>query len=170
MKHNVPFWLKLAAIGLMTLTLCFAQYLIDHFVGGSSVNDRLIAAAASGDRAEMDWALQEGASPLARDEYGSMALAYAAQAGDMRGAQRLLDAGAPIDATDDFGRTPLMIAASGKSLAMVKFLIERGADPGRRSQSGITALQIAAQSECDDIAGFLRNLAHEHSVASVQNP
>jgi ankyrin repeat protein len=88
--------------------------------------------------------LDAGASLVARDRLGAMALARAARAGHVALVELFLAQGAPIDARNLVGATALYAAAENERQTTVAVLLARHADPNLPGPSGVTPLAAAA--------------------------
>src|SRR5580698_9090147 len=76
-----------------------------------SVNEKLLAAARSGDLARVTGTLDEGAAIDSRNRIGDTALISACKKGFAPMARLLIERGANIDQADVSGVTPVMAAA-----------------------------------------------------------
>jgi uncharacterized protein len=113
--------------------------------GGSSMDERLLAAAASGDIAGISAALDAGADVDARDERGRTALLVATVAGQTEAVRRLLDAEPNIDLQDDQLDNPFLYAGAEGRLDILRLVNEAGADPSITNRFGGTALIPASE-------------------------
>lgn len=102
----------------------------------------VIAAAKSGNVADLSALLKGGDSPNAESE-GYSALDWAVYENKVGAARLLLDHGADINARGSSGVTPLMTAASRGHVESVRLLLDRGADRQMKNSSGQTALALA---------------------------
>src|SRR6266536_4403750 len=101
------------------------------------------AVLRSGEVRKLREALDQGASPNARDASGSTPLMHAAVYGDRACLGLLLERGADANATNAAGATALMRAAFDHE--KVRLLVERGAEVNAHSALGNTALMLAAR-------------------------
>jgi len=90
-------------------------------------SQRLVAAAARGDAAEVAALLRQGASPDAADRSGWTGLHQAAETGDLALARVLLDAGARPDLRSRARGTPLDVAERAGRAEMARLLRAHGA-------------------------------------------
>ena len=106
--------------------------------GGGDMDDcerrtLLWLAARYGDDRAVDWLLDLGLDPNARDPQGQTALYAAASVAHENGEwgclQKLLQAGADPNVVDDSGCAPLLHALWSRSEVPVKMLLAAGADP-----------------------------------------
>jgi uncharacterized protein len=118
--------------------------LIRQEASSIELNSLLFDAADKGCEALARGLITQGASVLARDARGAMALRHAAQAGRTALVDLFLAQGAPIDARDLDGSTALFAAAESDRAAVVRLLLERGADANLQGRSAITPLAAAA--------------------------
>ncbi len=111
-------------------------------------DERLVAAARTGDLASVAAAIRDGAKVDARDGYAQTPLVPAAHLGREKIVRVLLDHGANAnavcrcDAADCGGHTVLMAAVLGGDAATVEMLLKAGADP-RALDSAALALADA---------------------------
>ena len=122
-------------------------------------------AAAAGNLAELQQALDSGADPNVLVpakkadggdlKYETTVLVAAAAEGQLEAAALLLDHAASLDKPDSFGSTPLMAAASRGHVAMVGLLLERGVDPNFANSHGFTAFHCACGSNQPGTVGAL---------------
>ena len=119
----------------------------------------LLDAAAAGDTAKVEAALEAGAEVDSQDDNGQTALLYAAGAAKKRSVAvtlLLVNAGAPLDSrlmrapaggNAKAGlQTPLMIAAKGAQPELVELLLQRGADHNLEAGDGSAPIDFA----CDE--------------------
>ncbi|WP_082097438.1 ankyrin repeat domain-containing protein [Demequina silvatica] len=118
-------------------------------------DQRLMAAAVTGDVASAQGAIAEGASAGAIMGWASP-LHAAAHHGHADVVQLLLDAGASVDQTVA-GDTPLHLAALSDDAATVAALVRAGADveAGGGQDADMTPLMIAMASGSTEAAGAL---------------
>jgi hypothetical protein len=109
------------------------------------MDDRLLAAAASGDVAAISAALDEGADVDARDATGRTALLAATIAGRADAVRILLDAGADVDLQDDKLDNPFLYAGAEGLLDILRLVNEAGADPAITNRYGGIALIPASE-------------------------
>lgn len=129
---------------------------------------RLVAAAMSGDIAEVAGALAEGACPDARaDASEETALMWAAGSGDVACVRRLLDVGADARAMTSRGQTPLSAAVVGGHADVVRLLVARGADVNACSPVAGTALRRAALMGNGEMTDLLLSLGADPAVAGT---
>jgi len=110
----------------------------------TGLNLVLFAAADAGCVPLTRRLLDAGASLVARDRLGAMALARAARAGHVALVELFLAQGAPIDARNLVGATALYAAAENERQTTVAVLLARHADPNLPGPSGVTPLAAAA--------------------------
>jgi uncharacterized protein len=110
----------------------------------TGLNLLLFAAADAGCVPLTRRLLDVGASLVARDRLGAMALARAARAGHVALVELFLAQGAPIDARNLVGATALYAAAENERQTTVAVLLARHADPNLPGPSGVTPLAAAA--------------------------
>ena len=89
-------------------------------------SDTFLAAARSGDVAQVERLLAGGSHANARDNSGNTALHYAAAFGYAEMAQILVDAGADVDAPGRIGNTPLHLASQEGHSNIAAILIDHG--------------------------------------------
>src|SRR5215204_3141409 len=112
----------------------------------ATANDRLLAAAGSGDAATASKLLGQGADANTRSKEGCAALVYAVAAKDPGAAQSLLAKGADANARCTDGVTALMVAAESGDVETMQALVGRGADANAKTEDGRTALMFAASA------------------------
>jgi outer membrane protein assembly factor BamB len=90
--------------------------------------EALRAAAAAGQRAEVQALLDAGAAVDAPARHGNTALLFASEKGHLDVVRLLVERGADVNVRERFfGSTPLTAALQGKHLAVASFLLEKGA-------------------------------------------
>ncbi|MGV3526343.1 MAG: ankyrin repeat domain-containing protein [Candidatus Sericytochromatia bacterium] len=95
--------------------------------------------------AAVDFLLERGANPNARNGRGHTPLMMAAAGGQTALVERLLKAGAELDAEEEIGNTALLWAAYWGHLEVLRLLIEAGASLRIQNDDGNNALLLAAQ-------------------------
>jgi len=105
--------------------------------------DRLMAAAATGNSDEVQAAIADGADVNARDLRGDSPLIYAAAFGNATAAGALLKAGAEVNRPGARGSTALISAAGAGQIELVAMLLEAGANPFALDDQGQSARTIA---------------------------
>ncbi|MBC6407924.1 MAG: ankyrin repeat domain-containing protein [Rhodobacteraceae bacterium] len=94
--------------------------------------------------ADVQFCLNAGSDPNARDSVGSTPLHWVALSGGAEVVMALSNAGADPNARNGSGQTPLHRAAFGGNLEVVMALLKAGAGPNARNGSGQTPLHRAA--------------------------
>ena len=125
--------------------------------GGSTMDDRLLDAAASGDVAAIGAALEGGANVDAHDATGRTALLAATMAGRVDAVRELLEAGANVDLQDDRQDNPFLYAGAEGMLDILRLLNEAGADPTLTNRFGGTALIPASERGHVEVVRYLLN-------------
>jgi type II secretory pathway predicted ATPase ExeA len=125
-------------------------------------DEALLREVENGDAAAARAALDDGASPNARDASGFTPLMLAVIHDDPAIAELLIASGAAINARNRAGLTPLMLAAINDNVAGVRALIAHKADMNARTPAGWTALTYAAFRGYPEVARVL--------LASGANP
>ncbi len=115
----------------------------------------LIAAARSGNAAELNSQLDSGQAVNTRDRDGNTPLMAAARAGKTDAARMLLEYGADVNAAGLDGLTPLMSAAKNGDTALVRILLEAGARRSATDKTGWTAAQWAGSKGHEDLKALL---------------
>ncbi|MFQ5775509.1 MAG: ankyrin repeat domain-containing protein [Kiloniellaceae bacterium] len=115
----------------------------------------VLTAAARGDAAALEAALEQGADANARDRWGASALMHAAARGDLAAVELLLARGAGVNRTSDAGNSALMAAAARGHKEVLTRLLDAGADPGHKNKWGISV---------DDWAGWPPNAAEVRAL------
>lgn len=119
-------------------------------------NTALIQAAAGGDLAGVNAALNAGADVNAKDATyaGATALMWAAQNGHILVVERLLEAGADVNLKCEANRTTaLWFAAKNGHLEVVKSLLEGGSKIFLKAILGETNLTEALEKTADENGG-----------------
>jgi ankyrin repeat protein len=140
---------------LMAMAYWCAQSLIDMYVNGPSVEQRLMNAVSEDDVAAMDDAVEHGASLSISDMSGRTLLMQAASAGSERVARVLLDRGADPNAVDFNGHTALTFAAQSDCVGMARLLLQQGADPARQDVAGVSPTEAARCFESNHVLALL---------------
>lgn len=135
--------------------------------GGAGVTP-LMAAARTGNLADMRRLLDAGADPNARDiTNGWTALFHAIHKNQPAAVRLLLDRGVSPN-QGARSRTALMIAAADRDPTIVEMLLEAGADPSRTSFDGATALTEAVSGGAlGDISQPLLGGCHPATVRAL---
>ena len=124
--------------------------------GGLPAQERLWEAAKSGDTAEIERALADGADIEALDtrksRSGRRALSWAAWFNHPEAIRVLLKRGAKIDAENTTGFTALHHAAEAGSLEAANLLLASGADPMHRNRSGSRPAETAREQGHPEVA------------------
>ena len=112
--------------------LLFAGLLVGT-AQGQSLNDQLLSAAYSGDKAKVDALIASGADVNAKDaRNGHDALLYATLGSKTDVVELLIAKGADVNAKVFNGATPLF---SAKTREIAEFLIAKGADVNAKDNS-----------------------------------
>ena len=119
------------------------------------MDDRLLAAAASGDVAAIAAALDDGANVDARDATGRTPLLVATVADQVDAVRRLLAAGADVDLQDDRLDNPFLYAGAEGLLEILRLVNEAGADPAITNRYGGTALIPASERGHVEVVRYL---------------
>jgi ankyrin repeat protein len=121
----------------------------------------LLGAAAEGNVAGIDLALEGGVDVDATQAHGDTALMIAVGDGKLEAVRRLLRAGANPNRADDVGVRPLMRAATYGNLEIMTSLLEAGAGlEAQQTWEGKdrgTALRFAVNGDCIEAVAFLLN-------------
>jgi uncharacterized protein len=132
------------------------------------INNLLFEAAHKGCVTSLDTLIKAGASPLARDRLGNVALAIAARMGRLAFVKALLADKAnaeQLDRPNVAGSTPLFQAVQADRAAVAKMLIDAGAKVDVANRQGETALSAAAFNANAELAEAL--LAHKAPADTV---
>jgi hypothetical protein len=113
---------------------------------GLGLDDALVDAALGGPISAVSLLLEAGASPNARDRYGT-ALARSVYNPDDAVHFALLAAGADPTGRSVLGKTALTEAVAKGQLARVRASLAAGADPNRPDTYGMTALHAAVSAD-----------------------
>jgi len=123
--------------------------------GGATMDQQLLAAAASGDLAGISAALDGGANVDARDDRGRTALLVATVARQTEAVRVLLEAEPEIDLQDDQLDNPFLYAGAEGLLDILTLVNEAGADPSITNRYGGTALIPASERGHVDVVRYL---------------
>jgi ankyrin repeat protein len=132
------------------------------------INNLLFEAAHKGCVTSLDTLIKAGASPLARDRLGNVALAIAARMGRLAFVKALLADKAnaeQLDRPNVAGSTPLFQAVQADRAAVAKMLIDAGEKVDVANRQGETALSAAAFNANAELAEAL--LAHKAPADTV---
>jgi uncharacterized protein len=139
-----------------------AMHTLSQSPDSLQINNLLFEAAHKGCFTALDTLIKAGASPLARDRMGNIALAIAARMGRLAFVKALLADKAnseQLDRPNVAGSTPLFQAAQADRMAVAKLLIDAGAKVDVANRQGETALSAAAFNANAELAEVL--LAHK---------
>lgn len=115
----------------------------------------LFKAAAHGDRAVLQAALERGTLPGLADRSGKTLLMVAAENGQLELTAYLLFRMAPVDQRDAGGRTALMHACRKGAREVASVLIQAGADVNTTDESGKPVLHYAEQGKDPRLVSLL---------------
>ncbi len=135
-----------------------------------ALDDRLVEAAATGDRLLVESLLEHGADANAGGADGESALYKAARYGWPGIVDVLTAAGADVDRREPKrGNTPLITAALRRGgLAVVRALIDAGAGVNARADDGWSALHAAARVRDPEIVAELLAADADANVATPE--
>ena len=131
--------------GHLSVAKCLVENGADIHVEASGATTPLQLAAHDGNSVMIDFLLEEGVNPNARDLKGRTACHYAAAwSGSVESVKRLLDAQCDLELTDNTGQTVLHYAVDGffPEAEMIELLLDRGADASAKNNYGETARNI----------------------------
>jgi ankyrin repeat protein len=118
--------------------------------------EKLMAAAESGDLSEIQALSTNGLHIDSRDRHGTTALMMAALWNRIEVVRHLVAMGADVNARDFlFHSTALMFAALAGNSEIVKLLLEEGALPDARTRVGSTALMVASRGNHAEVVKIL---------------
>ncbi len=122
----------------------------------NNINDRLIAAVLSGDKAGLVKILSSEKS-LANwsDKAGVTILMIAAMASNAEIIDCLISSMAKVDKTDDSGNSALMYAISYSNVQAAAALIKKGANVYLKDRSGLAAAELAELYSQKEIAALI---------------
>lgn len=123
--------------------------------GGETMDQRLLAAAASGDLAGISAALDGGADVDARDDRGRTALLVATVAHQTNAVRVLLEAEPDVDLQDDHLDNPFLYSGAEGLLDILTLVNEAGADPSITNRYGGTALIPASERGHVEVVRYL---------------
>lgn len=107
-------------------------------------NERLLAAAETGDTRRVKALLDGGVPVDCHDIISIQAIHRAAKAGNLELVRLLLARGARIDARDHSGEQPIHYAAASGNVELIRFLLDAGVKVDARSDYGRQPLHLAA--------------------------
>lgn len=148
-----------AAPFLISMTLLTA--LAGRGAEAADLGDLLLSSAMSGNAAQVESLLRQGADADTRDQRGATALICAAAYGHTDIAEMLVGAGADVNARGPIGNTALIIAAQEGHGDIASLLIDGGADVAARNNYGGTAISLATGWGHRDIATRLSDAAQQ---------
>ena len=120
-------------------------------------NDRLLAAAATGDVAGILAAIAAGANVNAQDDDGRTGLLIATHQRHPEAFQALIDAEADVDLQDDRLDNPFLYAGAEGILDILKLANEAGADPAITNRYGGVAIIPASERGHVETVRYLLN-------------
>jgi ankyrin repeat protein len=123
----------------------------------TGADQRLLAAAATGDNAAVQAALANGADVDARDTEGTPATMLAARGHHTATLRALLDAGADVDAQDGTLDNPLLYSGREGYLDVIRVANEAGADPTITNRYGGVAHIPASERGHVEVVRYLLN-------------
>ena len=121
----------------------------------SGMDERLHAAATTGDLAAISAALADGADVDARDATGRTPLMAATHARQAEAFQALLDADANVDLQDDRLDNPFLYAGAEGLLDILRLANEAGADPAITNRYGGVAVIPASERGHVEVVRYL---------------
>ena len=127
--------------------------------GEKSLDEKLLAAAASGDEAGLCLLIAAGAGVEARNKDGLTAAMMAAIRGHEASLELLIKAGANIEDKKNDGWTALMLAAANSREACLLSLIGAGADLEATDNTGRTAATLAASNGYPGLTSLIASIA-----------
>jgi ankyrin repeat protein len=123
----------------------------------ADADQRLLAAAAAGDVAEVKAALANGADTDARDPEGTPATMLATRGHHTEALRALLDAGADVDAQDATLDNPLLYSGREGFLDIIRLANEAEADPTITNRYGGVAHIPASERGHVEVVRYLLN-------------
>lgn len=120
-----------------------------------NISQKMIAAAAAGDTANVKKYLKEGADPNFQDSYGFSGLMYAAKSGNTLCIKALIDQKADPNLQDNEGNTALMHAVSSGDLQGVVLMRAANATLNLKNKKRKTVLDFAKTRKDKDISEYL---------------
>jgi serine/threonine protein kinase len=140
-------WPKLAVIGLVgILTVGVIDYYKFHLLSiwGLTPTATFIAIWRDGSAEKVQWLIDHGVNPNAKDANGSSLLHYVVTNNRLEIAQVLINEGADVHAHYGVdGHTVLHLAVLHPDGEMAKLLMQNKADPNARDNFGYTPLHIS---------------------------
>ncbi len=122
---------------------------------GGTVDDRLLAAAVTGDVAAIAAAIAGGADVDARDDRGRTPLMVATESRQTEAFRALLAAGANVDLQDDKQDNPFLYAGAEGLLDILRLANEAGADPTITNRYGGVAVIPASERGHVEVVRYL---------------
>jgi ankyrin repeat protein len=133
------------------------------------LDEQLYTAAGSGNRAQVQRCLQDGASPAAEHgRHHRTPLHAAAEGGHVEVVQLLLDDQRVFVDTQDFnGCTPLHLACANGRFQVFQLLIDHGAQPNIKDSKGSASLHTASYSGSVEMVQQLLQLPHVRELVNA---
>lgn len=147
-------------------------------IKGKVGSKALIMAATFGHKQALEFLLNNGASPSAKDKIGIGILTYAANFGNRDVVEFLLQEGFKIDEIDDEGKTALMHVISSseidlsKKKEMIQFLLDNGANINHmniRDETVLIYALLSSKIDIEDKKEITCFLAEEAKSRGVEN-
>lgn len=126
---------KPAVLFAFLIWFCFFAYA----AWASSADEALLAASSRGDTASARAAIEQGASPDARDRLGNTPLIIASDSGYQEIVRLLIFSKASVNAVNKYGYTPLLSAVTSGHRHIATLLVKAGADTKIPNVYGSTA-------------------------------
>lgn len=120
-----------------------------------TANSQLFRLAKTGNAAQIQQLINQGANPNSANANGETPLHAAASSGNMDAAMTLLQRGAYVNARTIRGWTPLHTAARYGSTNVTALLLKQGANPRVVNIDGKTPLMLAQQARQSATAALL---------------
>ncbi|MDM7995879.1 MAG: ankyrin repeat domain-containing protein [Acidobacteriota bacterium] len=149
------FAIGIAIVGFLFL-LCVAAFLVWTLSLRAVKEQALLQACGNGSINAVEYLVDDGVSPDARDGWNTSCMFMAAGNGHIEVVDFLLERGIDIDEPYRMNKTALIVASQAGKLEIVRLLIARGADTNLRDTDGKTALDHAIEQKHSGVAEILR--------------